>query len=110
MTIHVRGSFRGFEILSRGRGGTRLIESDEERLPELFVRGALTYAAQMNGENPVGTVQSIEYALRSLEKAVADEAERAARSEKMLADYREQMGKPFEHEARLKDFRTRQAD
>jgi hypothetical protein len=27
----------------------------------------------------------------------------AARAEKMLADYQEQISKPFEHEARLKD-------
>ena len=39
LTLQVRGTFRGFEILSRGRGATLLIGSDEERLPELFIRG-----------------------------------------------------------------------
>ena len=108
-SLQVRGSFRGFEILSRGRGGARLAGSDEDRLPELFIRGAATYTVQLNAENPVGTVQSIEHALRSLEKAVADETERTARAEKMLADYREQLGRPFEHEARLKELLARQA-
>jgi N12 class adenine-specific DNA methylase len=110
LTLQVRGSFRGFEILSRGRGATLLIGSDEERLPELFIRGAGIYKAQLNAENPVGTMQSIEYALRSLDKAAADEQDRAARAEKMLGDFAEQAGKPFEHEVRLKELLVRQAE
>lgn len=58
------------------------------------------FAAQLNAESPAGTMQSIEHALRALDKSAADERERAARCGK--ADYREQLGKPFEHEARLK--------
>jgi len=109
LTLQVRGAFRGFEILSRGRGATLLIGSDEERLPELFIRGAGIYKAQLNAENPVGTMQSIEYALRSLDKAVEDERERAARAEKMLGDFTEQAGRPYEHEAKLRDLILRQA-
>ncbi len=109
LTLQVRGAFRGFEILSRGRGATLLIGSDEERLPELFIRGAGIYKAQLNAENPVGTMQSIEHALRSLDKAATDERERAARAEKMLADFEEQAGRPYEHEARLKELLVRQA-
>jgi hypothetical protein len=71
--------------------------------------GAGIYKAQLNAETPVGAIQSIEHALRSLEKAAEQERDRAARAEKMLADYQEQMGKPFEHEARLKDLLVRQA-
>ncbi len=59
-----------------------MVTSDDERLPELFIRGAGIYKAQLNAENPVGTMQSIEYALRSLDKAVEDERERAARAAK----------------------------
>jgi len=109
LTLHVRGTFRGFEILSRGRGATLLIGSDEERLPELFIRGAGIYKAQLNAENPVGTMQSIEYALRNLDKAAEEERDRAARAEKMLADFSEQAGRPYEHEAKLKDLLIRQA-
>jgi N12 class adenine-specific DNA methylase len=109
LSLQVRGAFRGFEILSRGRGATLLIGSDEERLPELFIRGSGIYKAQLNAENPVGTMQSIEHALRSLDKAATDERERAARAEKMLADFAEQAGKPYEHEARLKELLVRQA-
>ena len=109
LSLQVRGAFRGFEILSRGKGATLLIGSDDERLPELFIRGAAIYKAQLNAENPVGTMQSIEYALRSLDKAVEDERERAARAEKMLADFQEQAGRPYEHEARLKELLIRQA-
>ena len=96
--------------MSRGKGATLLIGSDDERLPELFIRGAGIYKAQLNAENPVGTLQSIEYALRGLDKAAVDERERAARAEKMLGDFQEQAGKPFEHEARLKELLARQAE
>jgi len=109
LTLQVRGTFRGFEILSRGRGATLLIGTDEERLPELFIRGAGIYKAQLNAENPVGTMQSIEYALRALDKAVEDERDRTARAEKMLGDFTEQAGRPYEHEAKLKDLLIRQA-
>jgi len=110
LTLQMRGVFRGFEILSRGRGATLLAGSEDDRLPELFIRGSGIYKAQLNTENPVGTIQSIEYALRSLDKAVADERDRAARAEKMLGDFQEQAGKPFEHEARLKELLGRQAE
>jgi N12 class adenine-specific DNA methylase len=110
LTLQMRGAFRGFEILSRGRGATLLAGSDDERLPELFIRRAGIYKAQLNAENPVGTMQSIEYALRGLDKAVADERDRAARAEKMLGDFQGQAGKPFEHEARLKELLGHQAE
>ena len=70
---------------------------------ELFVRGTGFYGAQLNADNPVGTIQSIEHALRALDKSMADEKDRLARCEKMLADFQEQMGKPFEYEARLRN-------
>jgi hypothetical protein len=85
------------------------MSSDDERLPELFVRGAAMYKAQFNAENPLGTMQSIEYALRGLDKALADGRERAARVEKALADFEEQAGRPYEHEGRLKELLGRQA-
>jgi hypothetical protein len=113
LTLQVRGTFRGFEILSRGRPPSlRFVATggdDDERLPELFIRGAGIYKAQLNAENPVGTMQSIEYALRSLDKAAEDERDRAARAEKMLGDFTEQAGRPYEHEAKLKDLIIRQA-
>ena len=69
LSLQVRGTFRGFEILSRGRApryaSARSGVDDDERLPELFIRGAGIYKAQLNAENPVGTMQSIEYALRA---------------------------------------------
>ena len=110
LSLQVRGDFRGFEILSRGRKTTSLVLEDEENLPELFIRGSGIYKAQMNAENPIGTMQSIEYALRGLDKAVADERERTARAEKMLADFQQQAGRPFEHEARLKELLVRQTE
>jgi hypothetical protein len=64
---------------------------------------------RINPESPLGTIQSIEHVLRSLDKLAEQEQERAARFAKNLADYREQADKPFEHEARMKDLLLRQA-
>jgi hypothetical protein len=101
LTIKVRGSFRGFEILSRG--------SDlKDREPDLFVRGREPYKANLNLENPLGTVSSIESTLRGLDRLAENERQEIERQEKALADYRAQLGRPFEHEARLKDLLARQ--
>lgn len=99
-------SFRGFDILVRR---PQLVIGDEERPPELLIRGAGLYVAQINPENPLGTMQSIECALRALDKGVTEAEDRAARCERLLADYQEQFGKPFEHESRLKELLARLA-
>ena len=109
-TLGVRGAFRGFEILSRGRQAAAVLVTDDENLPELLIRGSGTFGAQVNADSPVGTVQSIEHALRALDKGLDDERSRLARAEKMLADFEEQLGKAFEHEARLKELVAKQAE
>jgi len=109
-TMQPRASFRGFEILSRGKAdGFGLVQQDE-RVPDLFVRGQATYSANLNAANPVGTVQSIEHALRNLDKLANDQRSRVARIEKELADYQTQANRPFEHEERLKQLLARQAE
>lgn len=100
-------SFRGFEILSRARGAA-LFDGEEERVPELYVRGAGLYTANLSPGRPGGTIQSIEHTLRALEKLADEARERAARLRKSLADYRAEAGKPFEHEARMKELLVRQ--
>ena len=99
---------RGFEILSRGKRLTGLA-LDGEPVPELFIKGKSLYSANLNPENPLGTMQSIEHALRSLDKLADHEQERGMRLEKTLADYQAQANKPFDHEARMKDLLVRQA-
>ena len=66
--LQAHGTFRGFEILSRGRPGRIVFGGDEEALPELFIKGEGFYGAQLNAEHPLGTMQSIEHALRALDK------------------------------------------
>jgi hypothetical protein len=105
-----RAFFRGFEIFSRGKAdGFGLVQQDE-RIPDLFVRGQATYSANLNAANPVGTVQSIEHTLRNLDKLADDQRNRVARTEKELADYQTQANRPFEHEERLKQLLARQAE
>jgi hypothetical protein len=54
-------------------------------------------------------MQSIEHALRALDKFADQGQEHKLRMEKNLADYQAQASKPFEHEARIKDLIVRQA-
>ena len=109
-TIQPRGKFRGFEILSKGKSGGFGLLQEDDRVPELFVRGRATYSANVNPANPVGTVQSIEYTLRSLDKLAAEQQGRVARAEKELVDYQAQADRPFEHEDRLKLLLVRQSE
>jgi hypothetical protein len=106
-TLQVRGMFRGFEILSKGKVTTGF-NRDDDRVPDIFIRGAGTYPAHLNPENTVGTVQSIEHAPRSLERVATQQQERADYLQKTLSDYQTQANRPFEHEARLKELLVRQ--
>jgi hypothetical protein len=99
----VRGRFKGFDIVSRGHA----LGKDNE--PDVYLRGALSYRVQLNPENPLGTMQSIEYILRHLDRRAEEERAHAEQKEKTLADYKAQLGKPFEHEDRLRDLLARQA-
>jgi hypothetical protein len=109
-TMQPRGAFGGFEILSRGKSAGFGLDQDDERIPHLFVRGQATYPANLNATNPVGTVQSIERALRNLDKLAAEQQGRLVRIEKELADYQSQAERPFEHEERLKELLGRQSE
>ena len=76
----------------------------------LFVRGSGTYTAALNPANPIGTIQSIEYALRSFERMAEREREKLDRLESDLATYQREIQKPFEHETRLRELELKQAE
>jgi hypothetical protein len=96
--------------LSKVRSSGFGMVQEDDRIPELFLRGRVTYSANLNAANPMGTVQSIEHTLRNLDKLALDQRNRCARIEKDVADYREQADRPFEHEERLKELLGRQAE
>jgi hypothetical protein len=97
------------QILSKGIGTTK-IGMFEDELPDVYIRGAGLYKAKLNAENPIGTIQSIEHAIRSFDSSAEDEEMRIAKLEKTLKDYKEQAGKPFEHEAKLKELVLQQKE
>jgi hypothetical protein len=101
-TLKVRGHYKGFEILSRG-------SAYKDGEPDLFVRGKETYKANLNPANPLGTIASIDSVLRGLDRKAEEEKRDVEQQEKALAEYKEQMGRPFEHEARLKELLAKQA-
>lgn len=108
-TSQSRGAIAGFEILSKGKSTGFGLDQDE-RLPQLYVRGRATYPANLNAANPVGTVQSIEHALRNLDKLAVEQHMRLTRIEKELADYQSHAERHFEHEERLKQLLDRQSE
>ena len=86
------------------------LNSEDDRLPEIFLRSKGTYAAHLNPENPIGTVQSIEHTLRALDRTAREEQQRVEHLEKTLSDYQAQAHRSFEHEARLKELLARQTE
>jgi len=48
-TLRKHAAFKGFEILSRGQPAAPV--------PDLFIRGAGTYTAHINADNPIGTIK-----------------------------------------------------
>ena len=109
-TLQARASFRGFEILSRGKGAATGFTEQDDRLPELFVRGNAMYSANFSGSSPVGTVQSIEHTLRNLDRLATEQRNRVSTLERELADYAVQSDRSFEHEGRLQELLAKQAD
>jgi hypothetical protein len=101
-TLKVRGHYKGFEILSRG-------SAFQDAEPDLFIRGKEIYKANLNPQNPLGTIASIDSILRGLDRKAEEEQKDIERQEKALADYKTQLGRPFEHEARLKELSVKQA-
>lgn len=70
-----------FEIPSQGErlSGFAL---HGEPVPELFIKGSGLYSANLNAENLLGTMQSIEHGLRALDRTADEEQERSTRFEK----------------------------
>ncbi len=101
LQVELRATFRRFEILSRDKPGAPV--------PDVFIRGAGTYTAHINADNPLDTMQSIEHTIRTFDKAAEDEHGQIERLEKTLTDYQAQANRPFDHETRLKELLARQA-
>ena len=102
-TMQLRSTFRGFRILSRGA-------ASQDELPTIYIEGQARYTANLNPSNPIGTIQSIEHALRNIDHAAETHDWELQKLTKTLEDYRAQADRPFEHEARLTELLARQAE
>lgn len=97
------GSYKGFEIMMRGR-------PTELGRPTLYLHGKQTHQVSFNEESAAGTLSSMDYALKRLHRLAEEEKLSIERREKELDDYREQQGKPFEYEDRLKELLIKQEE
>jgi hypothetical protein len=102
-SLQVRGHYKGFEILTRGN-------AMKDGAPDLFIRGKETYKANLNLENPLGTIASIEHMLRSLDRRAEEEQHAITGEQKTLADYLTQLNRAFEHADRLKELLVKQGE
>ena len=80
------GHFKGFTLMSSFSGR-------EGETPKLYLRGKYTYEANLNPENALGTIASIEHALRRLDRDSEEEKAKCERMEKALAEYKEQLNR-----------------
>jgi hypothetical protein len=103
-SLVVRGQYKGLDILSNGN------KLGEEYLPGLYLRGKNTYTIGLNPDSALGTLASMEHVLRRLDRLAEEEQSRCERMEKALADYQEQLGRPFEHEERLRALLVKQQE
>ena len=103
-----RGSYRGFEIWSKGKNDmSQRLDGD---LPELYLQGRAAYHAKINPETPLGTLLSIDQILGHIERHLEHETRIRAELEKRLSDYQQQLDQPFEHEEKLRFLVQRQAE
>ncbi len=98
-----RGHYKGFTIMSS-------LSGREGETPYLYLCGKQTYEANLNTENALGTIASIEHALHRLDRFAEEEQSDFERMEKALADYTEQLNRPFEHEERLRELFIQQQE
>ncbi|HEU5380271.1 MAG TPA: SNF2-related protein [Ktedonobacteraceae bacterium] len=101
--FRIIGNYRGFQIMTRGS------RFDPDK-PELYLRGKEMHRASFNPESAFGTLSAMDYALKRLDRLAEEEKSSIERREQELADYKEQQGKPFEHEDRLKELLIKQGE
>lgn len=97
------GHYKGFAVMSS-------LSGHESEAPKLYLRGTQTYEANLNSENALGTIASIESALRRLDRFAEEEQAECERKEKAFADYREQLHRPYAHEERLRELCVKQQE
>ena len=75
-----------------------------------YLRGRHTYGIYISPQNPLGNLSGLESELRQLDRYAEGAQAECERKEKALADYREQLGRPFDQEERLRELLVKQED
>ena len=97
--VRICGAYKGFQLVVRG-GETNTF----------YLHGSHAYALYIHPQNPLGMLAGLETELRRLDRYAEAAQADYERQEKALADYREQLGRPFEQEERLRELLAKQAD
>jgi hypothetical protein len=92
------GSFAGFPI-----------EIWPNRVKELIVRGKNAYVASIS-DTPLGTISSLEYAVRSLEAQRITYGETLTSTQRRIEELKPHTHKPFPHDEKLRSLVARQQE
>jgi hypothetical protein len=93
------GSYAGFPIFIKSR--------ESFLAPMLVARGKAEYTGTIS-DSEVGTIASLEYALKSIERRLAERREALAEAERRLEGLRTELSKPFQYEEKLRELLHRQ--
>jgi len=97
--FRICGTYRGFQVVVRA-GVTSMF----------YLRGRHTYELYISPQNPLGNLSGLESELRRLDRYAEETQAECERKEKALADYREQFGRSFDQEERLRELLVKQED
>lgn len=89
------GKFLGFTIGARG--------FEKLDMVDVTLRGAANWSISQNEESPAGTVASMESVLRNLESQRDKATKGVSAKETKITELKAQIGKPFEHEQKLRE-------
>ncbi len=97
--VKVIGKYKGFEIFVKaGRADT------------FYLRGHFAYEMHFDPNNLFDNIKAMDAELRYLERDIANGRENLAQMQKNLADFQEQLGRPFEHETALAELLIKQQE
>jgi N12 class adenine-specific DNA methylase/2'-5' RNA ligase len=104
------GNYRGFTLETRYRQpGMTTRGLEPQPLPDIEIKGNWSYSANTNPDAPLGTLASIESAIRNIDRHAEAAQSNITDTQRKLADTNDLLGKPFEQDAKLKNLLQRQA-
>lgn len=95
--VMIVGRYKGFELFVKAGQASKF-----------FLRGTFLYEMHFDPNNMFDNIREMDAQLRDLERVIERAQEDREQMEKNLSDFREQLGKSFEHEEHLRELLKQQ--